>query len=73
MAKKKKSRKKGKKNWIAGAIKKKGALRRALKIKAGATIPAGKLKSAAKKGGKLGRQARLAVTLGKMRKTRRKR
>jgi len=68
---KKKSRKK--KNWIAGAIKKPGALRRALKVKAGATIPAGKLKSAAKKGGKLGRQARLAVTLGKMRKTRRKR
>jgi len=69
---KKKSRKK---NWIAGAIKKrnKGALRKALKVKAGQTIPAGKLKSAAKKGGKLGRQARLAVTLGKMRKTRRKR
>jgi len=68
---KKKSRKK--KNWIAGAIKKPGALRRALKVKAGATIPAGKLKSAAKKGGTLGRRARLAVTLGKMRKTRRKR
>jgi len=70
---KKKSRKKGKKNWIAGAIGKPGALRKALKVKAGQTIPAGKLKSAAKKGGKLGRQARLAITLGKMRKTRRKR
>jgi len=68
---KKKSRKK--KNWIAGAIKNKGGLRKALKVKAGATISAAKLKAAAKKGGKLGRQARLAVTLGKMRKTRRKR
>jgi hypothetical protein len=66
---KKKSRKK---NWIAGAIKKKGALRKALKIKAGQTIPAGKLKSAAKKGGKLGRQARLAVVLGRLRKGRRR-
>jgi len=69
MAKKKKSRK----NWIAGAIKHPGSLRKALKVKAGATIPAGKLRSAAKKGGTLGRRARLAVTLGKMRKTRRKR
>ena len=66
MAKKKKSRK----NWIAGAIKHPGSLRKALKVKAGATIPAGKLRSAAKKGGTLGRRARLAVTL---RKTRRKR
>ena len=69
MAKKKRR----KKNWIAGAIKKPGALRRALKVKAGATISAAKLRAAAKKGGRLGRQARLAVTLGKMRKTRRKR
>jgi len=66
-------KKRRKKNWIAGAIKKPGALRRALKVKAGATISAAKLRAAAKKGGRLGRQARLAVTLGKMRKTRRKR
>lgn len=55
-------------NWIAGAIKKPGALRRSLKVKAGQKIPAGKLAKAAKKGGKLGARARLAETLGKLRK-----
>lgn len=57
-----------KKNWIKGAIKKKGALRAQLGVKEGETIPAAKLKKAAKKGGKLGARARLAVTLKKMRK-----
>ncbi len=57
---------KGKKNWIKGAIKKPGALRKALKVKAGKTIPAKKLRAAAKKGGKLGRRARLALTLRKL-------
>ena len=68
---KKKSRKK--KNWIAGAIKKPGALRKALKVKAGQNIPKGKLRAAAKKGGILGRRANTAITLAKLRKTRRKR
>jgi hypothetical protein len=54
---------KKKKNWIAGAIKHPGALHRSLGVKAGNKIPAGKLASAAKKGGKLGRRARLAETL----------
>lgn len=51
------------KNWIADAIKKPGALRKSLGVKAGEKIPAKTLRSAAKKGGKLGRRARLAKTL----------
>ena len=56
------------KNWIAGAIKKPGALRKELGVKEGKTIPAKKLAAAAKKPGKEGRRARLAQTLGKMKK-----
>lgn len=55
-------------NWIQGAIKKPGALRESLGVKKGEKIPKGKLAAAAKKGGKLGQRARLAMTLGKMRK-----
>jgi len=51
------------KNWIAGAIKKPGALRKAMGVKKGETIPAEKLAAAAKKPGKLGQRARLAQTL----------
>ena len=57
-----------KKNWIAGAIKKPGALRKSLGVKAGEKISAKKLEKAAEKGGKMGQRARLAQTLGKMRK-----
>jgi hypothetical protein len=56
------------KRWIQKAIKKPGALRAALGAAKGKPIPAGKLQSAAKKGGKLGMRARLALTLKKMRK-----
>jgi len=56
------------KNWIAGAIKKPGALRKELGVKEGKTIPAKKLASAAKKPGKLGQRARLAETLKGMKK-----
>lgn len=56
------------KNWIAGAIKKPGALRKSMGVKAGQSIPKGKLAKAAKEPGKLGQRARLAMTLGKMRK-----
>ena len=51
------------KNWIAGAIKKPGSLRKELGIKEGKTIPAKKLAAAAKKPGKEGQRARLAETL----------
>ena len=57
-----------KKNWIAGAIKKPGALRKELGVKKGEKIPAKKLAAAAKKPGKEGQRARLAETLRKMKK-----
>jgi hypothetical protein len=51
------------KNWIAGAIKHKGALHKELGVPEGKKIPAKKLAAAAKKGGKEGQRARLAETL----------
>lgn len=56
----------GKKKWIQGAIKKPGALHKELGVPKGKKIPASKLNAAAKKGGKVGRRARLAKTLKKM-------
>jgi len=61
-------------NWIKGAIKKPGALRAAAK-KAGAVTKSGNIKldwlrTWAKKKGKAGKRARLAMTLRKMRKRR---
>lgn len=52
--------------WISKAIKHKGALRAQLGVKEGKTIPAKKLAAAAKKPGTLGKRARLAQTLKKM-------
>lgn len=57
-----------KKNWIKGAIKKPGALRAELGVKGDKKIPSKKLASASKKPGVEGRRARLAETLGKLRK-----
>jgi hypothetical protein len=54
------------KNWIKEAIKKPGALRESLGVKAGKTIPAKALAKATKAPGKLGQRARLAETLKKM-------
>ena len=51
------------KQWIQKAIKKPGALREALGVKEGKTIPAKKLSAAAEKPGKMGQRARLAKTL----------
>jgi hypothetical protein len=59
---------KKKKNWIKVAIKKPGALHEEMGIPQGDKIPEKKLKAAAKKGGKLGKRARLAETLKKMKK-----
>lgn len=53
-------------NWISSAIKKPGALHSQLGIPQGKKIPRGKLIAASKKGGKLGKRARLALTLGKL-------
>jgi hypothetical protein len=58
----------GNKNWIKSAISKPGSLRSALKVKAGATISAKKLAAAAKKPGKVGQRARLAMTLKSFKK-----
>jgi len=55
-------------HWIKGAIKHPGALHRELGVPQGKKIPAKKLAAAAKKGGKEGKRARLAETLGKMNK-----
>ena len=56
------------KNWIAGAIKKPGSLRKELGAKPGKPIPAKKLDAAAKKPGVEGRRARLAKTLKSFKK-----
>lgn len=54
------------KNWIKGAIKKPGALRKELGVKGDKPIPAAKLAKAAKAPGIEGKRARLAMTLKKM-------
>jgi hypothetical protein len=53
----------GSKNWIKGAIKHPGSLRKALHVKEGQKIPAKKLEAASHKSGKMGQRARLAKTL----------
>lgn len=58
-----------KKNWIAGAIKKPGALHKELGIKKGEKIPESKLKKAEhSKNPKLKKRAVLAETLKGLRK-----
>jgi hypothetical protein len=52
--------------WIQKAIKKPGALRSAMGVKAGQKIPTAKLAKAAKAPGKMGQRARLAITLKKL-------
>ena len=69
MATKKGTTKKSDK-WISGAIKKPGSLRKELHTPKGKKIPEGKLEKAAEKPGKLGKRARLAITLEKMNKKR---
>ena len=54
----------GDKTWIADAVdRNKGKLRAKLHAKDGKPIPEKKLEAAAKKPGKLGKEARLAETL----------
>jgi len=52
-----------KEKWIAGAIKKPGALHKELGVPMGKKIPEGKLRKAEHAPGKLGKRARLAETL----------
>lgn len=51
------------KNWIAGAVKHPGALRKELHVKKGDKIPQSKLEAAENKGGIVGKRAQLAETL----------
>lgn len=55
-------------NWIKSAIKRPGALHKALGVPEGKDIPASKLKAAAKCPGRVGKEARLAETLKGFRK-----
>ena len=57
-----------KEKWIKKAINKKGALHKQMNVPKGEKIPKDKLAAAAKKGGKLGQRARLAMTLSKLKK-----
>ena len=52
-----------KKLWVKGAIKHPGSLHKQLGVKPTRKIPAKKLNLAAKKGGLVGKRARLAKTL----------
>jgi hypothetical protein len=55
------------KNWIAGAVKHKGALHKALGVPEGEKIPAKKMAKAAKSTNpKVAKMANLAKTLGKL-------
>lgn len=56
------------KKWIQKAIKKEGSLRKTLKAKEGKNIPRAKLEAAAKKSGKTGARARLALKLRSFKK-----
>jgi len=60
------------KDWIAGATKNKGGLHRSLGVPEGEDIPDSKIEAAAKKKGRVGRQARLAETLKGLRKKKKK-
>jgi hypothetical protein len=56
------------KKWIQKAIKHPGALHKELGVPEDEKIPTGKLEIAAKKGGKMGKRARLAMTLKGLKK-----
>lgn len=60
------------KKWIQAVGMKKGALSRQLGVPEEKNIPLGKLQGAAKKGGKLGKRARLALTLRGLSKRKKK-
>lgn len=52
--------------WIAKATRNKGGLHRSLGVPEGKKIPPGMIARAAAKGGKVGKQARLAQTLKRL-------
>ncbi len=66
-------RRRRKKKWIQATHLRKGALHRQLGIPAGERIPVSLLHEAAQAPGKLGHRARLALTLRKIGRQRKKR
>jgi hypothetical protein len=56
------------KKWIQEAIRKPGQLHKDLGVPQGKKIPKSTLEAAAKRGGKVGQRARLALTLSGMHK-----
>ena len=56
------------KNWIKGMHLVKGGLHKDLGIPIGEKIPQGRLHNAANQGGKVGRRARVAITLEGLKK-----
>lgn len=62
------SKEKPDKKWMQRAVKKKGALHKQLGVPMSKKIPEKMLDEAAKKGGKLGKRARLAKTFKKVNK-----
>lgn len=56
------------KNFIKAAIKRPGALHRALGVPQGKTIPKSKIAAASKGNGRVAKEARFAQTLSKLRK-----
>jgi len=61
-----------KRKWIQKAIKRPGGLHRSLGVPKGKRIPVSRIRAAAKRGGRVGRQARLALTLRKITSRRRR-
>lgn len=55
-------------NWIAKATRNKGGLHRSLGVLMGDKIPEKRIEAAAKRPGKVGKQARLAETLEGLRR-----
>lgn len=50
-------------NWIASATRNKGGLHRSLGVPGNQRIPQAQIQAAAQRGGTVGKQARLALTL----------
>lgn len=58
----------GSDKWISKATKNEGGLHESLGVPKGQKIPKAKIDAAAKRGGKIGKQAKLAQTLSRLRK-----
>jgi hypothetical protein len=59
------AKKRKKKKWMQSAVKRPGQLHRDLGVPQGKKIPKSKVRAAAKRPGKVGQRARLALTMSK--------